>query len=74
MRDEIGRESDSDLSEHFHFLPTPLRRSSPDIVMLNTGQLNYDHFVDKKPCNFTLASLAYLSNIIMTQEVHPCDT
>ena len=62
MRDEIGRESDSDLSEHFHFLPTPLRRSSPDIVMLNTGQLIYDHFVDKKPCNFTLASVSEQHN------------
>ena len=62
MRGEIGRESDSDLSEHFHFLPTPLRRSSPDIVMLNIGQLNYDHYVDKKPCNFTLASVSEQHN------------
>ena len=29
----------------------------PDIVKLNTCQLIYDHFVDKKPSNFTLASI-----------------
>ena len=27
----------------------------PDIVKLNTCQLIYDHLVDKKPSNFTLA-------------------
>ena len=27
----------------------------PEIVKLNTCQLIYDHFVDKKPSNFTLA-------------------
>ena len=30
----------------------------PEIVKLNTCQLIYDHFVDKKPSNFTLASVS----------------
>ena len=34
----------------------------PDIVKLNTCQLIYDHFVDKKPSNFTLASVSEQHN------------
>ena len=34
----------------------------PDIVKLNTCQLIYDHFVDKKPSNFTLVSVSEQHN------------
>ena len=34
----------------------------PDIVKLNTCQLIYDHFVDKKPSNFTLALVSEQHN------------
>ena len=34
----------------------------PDIVKLNTCQLIYDHFVDKKPSNFTLAMVSEQHN------------
>ena len=34
----------------------------PHIVKLNTCQLIYDHFVDKKPLNFTLASVSEQHN------------
>ena len=34
----------------------------PDIVKLNTSQLIYDPFVDKKPPNFTLASVSEQQN------------
>ena len=44
----------------------------PDTIKLNTCQLIYDHFVDK---NRLISRCPwYLSNIIMTQEVHPCNT
>ena len=34
----------------------------PHIVKLNTCQLIYDHLVDKKPSNFTLASVSEQHN------------
>ena len=39
----------------------------PDIVKLNTCRLFYDHIVDKKPSNFTLALVSKQHN--MTPEV-----
>ena len=34
----------------------------PDIIKLNTCQLIYDHFVDKKPSNFTLSLVSEQHN------------
>ena len=46
----------------------------PDIVKLNTCQLIYDHFVDKKPSNFTLALVSEQHNYDTRSASlqHPC--